>query len=138
MSTILVIEDQFLASYDLECTFKDRGYDVRHTATPADALAQYRALRQRNELAAIVCDNRLIDDKPAAKLLYGAIRTRDAETLFIVYSGFPPDDLPGDDPRLAIVRKPFVDQVLARVEALGPSRSKGRTFPSPLRRREAA
>jgi DNA-binding NtrC family response regulator len=86
MSIVLIIEDQFLVSYDLECAFKERGHKVRHAATAQDALAQYRALRERDELIAVVCDNRLIDNKPVAKSLYSAIRNNDAETPFIVYS----------------------------------------------------
>lgn len=138
MSTVLVIEDQFLTSYDLECALKERGFDVRHAATEEHALAQYTSLRLGRSLAAIVCDDRLIDNKPAAKVLYSAIRARDAETPFVVYSGFPPDDLPPNDPRLAIVRKPFVKQVLAQIETFAPPFGQGEMHAGPPRHREAA
>jgi DNA-binding response OmpR family regulator len=45
MSTVLVVEDQFLASYELECVLKERGYDVRHAATQSDAIREFHRFK---------------------------------------------------------------------------------------------
>lgn len=134
MRTILVVEDQFLSAYELEWELKERGFSVAHSATMSDALQKFRSLRASRDLAAIVCDNRLIDGKPAALLLYRAVRASDADVPFIVYSGFPPNDLPQHDPRLMMVNKPFTDRVVFYVEKFAGRRKDV----GPDRNREAA
>jgi CheY-like chemotaxis protein len=138
VSTVLIIEDQFIVSYELECLLKEQGYGVQHVATQRDALDSFQVLSGNRELAAVICDNRLIRGVPAAASLYQAIRARDKFTPFIVYSGYPPQGLPQDDPYLKIVRKPCVGQVVAHVGALASSHGKGRAFESPLPSREVA
>lgn len=118
MQTVLIIEDQFLPSYDLECALKERGYDVQQTASASDGLKQFRLLKDDGRLCAVVCDNRLIDGEPAAAELYQAFRQIDRTMPIIVYSGFPPGQLPRIDEYLAVVRKPFIDQVVTRITAL--------------------
>jgi hypothetical protein len=70
--------------------------------------------------------------------LYREVRSADPEIPFVVYSGYPPQDLPKNDPRLKVVRKPFSEQVLSFVATFAPPRGKGRVVRPPQRRREAA
>jgi hypothetical protein len=138
VGTVLVIEDQFLESYELEYALKERGYGFLHAATQAGAKRAIRKLIALNDLAAIICDNRLLGDKPAAASLYRRVRAIDVKTPFVVYSGYPPQDLPGNDPRLKLVRKPFIDQVLSFIASLAPPPGKGSALRPPERGREAA
>jgi DNA-binding NtrC family response regulator len=138
VGTVLVIEDQFLESYELECALKERGYEFHHAGTQAGAMRAIRKLIAQNDVDAIICDNRLLGDQPAAAFLYRQVRAMDAKTPFVVYSGYPPQDLPKDDPRLKVVRKPFIDQVLSFIETITPPGGRGSAFRSLQRRREAA
>ena len=139
MSTVLVVEDQFLAGFELEYALKERGYAVRHVATINDALKAFRALRASGDLGGVVCDNRLLGGKAAATALYHAMRGEDPHFPFVVYSGYPPTDLPTEDQLLAVVHKPFVEQVVSHLVTFVPVRGKG-PLPTkaPFQRREAA
>jgi DNA-binding NtrC family response regulator len=97
MSTVLVVEDEFIASYDLEVRLKEKGYAVQLAATKAAAVQLFARLSKSRDLAAVVCDNRLINGKPAAVSVYHRVRSQNAKVPFVVYSGFPPHDLPRDD-----------------------------------------
>jgi len=137
MSTVLVIEDQFLAGYELECLLKDSGYAVRHVATQPDAISMVERLSSTGELVAIICDNRLISGEPAATSLYRAVRRQHPTMPFIVYSGYPPEDLPHGDAQLKIVRKPFADRVLSHVRSFTAPLTKGRPAQAPRHRKAA-
>jgi DNA-binding NtrC family response regulator len=138
MKTVLIIEDEFIAGYELGYLLKAAGYTVEFTAMPSTAMQLFRRLNRTGELAAVVCDNRLLGDRPAASALYAAIRAQAPEMPFVVYSGYPPKDLPKDDPRLRIVHKPFANEVVALVARFAPVRAKGRAFRRAAHRRDAA
>jgi CheY-like chemotaxis protein len=113
MSTVLVIEDQFIEGFELEHRLNELGYDVELAATRGSAFELFRQLE--SDLAAIVCDNRLIGGEPMAAALYRHVRANRCAVPFIVYSAFPPQDLPKNDPLLKVVAKPFSDDVIAHV-----------------------
>ena len=138
MSTVLVVEDQFLASYELECVLNERGYEVRHAATQSDAIREFHKFKAGGQLAAVVCDNRLIDGVQAAASFYRHVRAWDTHMPFIIYSGFPPADLLKDDPRLKTVRKPFIEQVVSYVRAFAPAQGKSRASRARMPKSEAA
>jgi CheY-like chemotaxis protein len=126
MPTVLVIEDEFLVGYELEHRLKALGYDVKLAGTEASAVELFRKLHKQGALAAVMCDNRLINGAPAAASVYTQVRAASASTPFIVYSGFPPEDFPTDDPHLVVVRKPRIDDAIDVVSRLfAPSRGKG-------------
>jgi CheY-like chemotaxis protein len=124
MNTVLVVEDSFLESYELEYQLKERGYRVDITATFDGAHERFGRLR--DDLAAIVCDNRLISGEAVASIFYRYVRTHDPSLPFVVYSAFPPRDLPNDDPLLATVAKPFSDDVIRHVQEMAPLRGERR------------
>jgi len=138
MRTVLVIEDQFLESFELEYQLRKRGYEVQHTATVDGGIQFFRSLEARGELAAIICDNRLIGGAPAATFIYRQVRSVDPKMPFIIYSGFPPQDLPSDDPLLAIVLKPFTERVLSLLSQLAPPPAQGRPVGLPELTSDAA
>ena len=138
MSTVLVIEDEFIASYDLEVRLKEKGYTVQLAATKAAAAQLFARLSKSRDLAAVVCDNRLISGTPAAVSIYRHVRSQSAEVPFVVYSGFPPHNLPRDDARLKVVQKPAVDDAIAFVEKFAPPRSNRQVSRPAEPRREAA
>jgi hypothetical protein len=109
MRTVLLVEDCFIESYELEYRLKELGYTVKIAATLDGAKELVRQLG--DHLAAIVCDNKLISGEPVAANFYAYVRSRAASMTFIVYSGFPPRMLSKNDPFLAVVRKPFIDEV---------------------------
>jgi DNA-binding NtrC family response regulator len=110
MRTVLVVEDSFLESYELEYRLQELGYAVQIVATLEAAKERFRGLGAN--LAAIVCDNRLLRGEPIGSKFYTHVRSRQPSMPFVVYSGFPPQDLPKDDPLLASIRKPFMDDVI--------------------------
>ena len=110
MRTVLVVEDSFLESYELEYSLRELGYTVAIAATLETAEQRFRGLY--GDLAAIVCDNKLLRGEPIGARFYAHVRSRQPFLPFVVYSGFPPQDLPKDDPLLAVVRKPFMDDVI--------------------------
>ena len=118
-ATVLIVEDSFLDSYDLECRLQELGYRVEIAGTLRGARRSFRRLI--GDLAAIVCDNRLVGGSAIASRLYRAVRMEARAIPFIVYSGFPPGDLPKDDPFLRIVVKPFSDDVIAHLHQLAPA-----------------
>ena len=109
MHTVLIVEDNFVESYELEYQLKELGYAPKIVATLDGAREIVRQLGDR--LGAIVCDNRLISRAPIATTFYAYVRSRMPSIPFIVYSAFPPRELPKDDPFLAVVTKPFMDDV---------------------------
>ena len=113
MRTVLVVEDSFLESYELEYRLKELGHTVEIAATLETAKDCFRELGVN--LAAIVCDNKLLRGEPVGSEFYAHVRSRQPTIPFIVYSGFPPQDLPKDDPLLAVVRKPFMDDVIRQL-----------------------
>jgi hypothetical protein len=114
--TVLLVEDSFIESYELEYRLKELGYSVKIAATLDGAKELVRQLGDR--LVAIVCDNKLISGDPVAATFYAYVRSRVASMPFIVYSGFPPGELPTDDPFLAVVTKPFMDDVFKHLRLL--------------------
>ena len=136
MRNVLIIEDGFLDSYEIEYCLKELGYRVEIAGTLRGAREYLRRLG--GDLAAIVCDNRLISGTPVASLLYREVRTADPAVPFIVYSAFPPDDLPTEDPLLRIVVKPFSDDVIRHVRQLVPGPPLGRPVRTSRHSREAA
>lgn len=121
MRAVVVVEDQFLESYELECRLKDRGYEAFPTATRASALAAIRELYASDKLAGVITDNRLINGESAALSIYAQLRALSRDIPIAVYSAFPPLDLPTTDPRLKIVRKPFCDEAVGFVSRFGRS-----------------
>ena len=112
MRAVVVVEDQFLESYELECRLKDRGFETFPTATRAAALATINELHASGNLAGVICDNRLIDGDAVAVTIYSHVRRLSRDIPFVVYSAFPPQELPVPDPRLKLVRKPFSDEAV--------------------------
>ncbi len=108
-SSILIVEDDFLESYELETRAAQLGYRPALTSTHQGAVELFEQLN--GSLAGIICDNRLIAGEPAAERIYRYVRARAASLPFAIYSGFPPRHLPNDDPFLKIVAKPFSDDV---------------------------
>jgi DNA-binding NtrC family response regulator len=138
MRTVLVVEDSFVESYDLEYRLRELGYTVKIAATLATAKECFS--EQDGELAAIVCDNRLIGGEPIGSQFYAHARSRQPSLPFIVYSGFPPEDLPKEDSLLAIVRKPFMDDVikhLRRFHSISGTRPRRHVLPIPPDREAA-
>jgi CheY-like chemotaxis protein len=136
MRTVLLVEDSFVESYELEYRLKELGYTAKIAATLEGAKECLRQLD--GGLAGIVCDNRLISGKPIAATFYAYARSRASSIPFIVYSAFPPWELRKDDPFLAVVRKPFMDDVLKHLRVLGPIAHKRETVLSIPSGREAA
>ena len=102
----------------------------------ADAKKCLRQLTGR--LAAIVFDNKLISGEPVAATFYAYARSRASTIPFIVYSAFPPRELPKDDPFLAVITKPFMDEVFRQLSLFASMTGKTRA-PLALRAdREAA
>jgi DNA-binding NtrC family response regulator len=136
MRTVLLVEDSFLESYELEYRLRELGYEVELAATLEIATERFRVLERT--LAAVVCDNRLVNGKPVASKFYAHVRARRPSMPFVVYSGFPPADLPQDDPLLAVVRKPFMDEVITQLRrsALIVDNSKT-VMPTPCHREAA-
>jgi len=110
MRTVLLVEDSFIESFELEYRLKELGYTVKIVATLEGARECLRQLH--GSLAGIICDNRLISGEPVAARVYAYARSRTSSIPFVVYSAFPPRDLPEDDPLLAVVTKPFIDEVI--------------------------
>ena len=136
MRTVLLAEDSFIESYELEYRLRELGYEVELAATLEIATERFHVLERT--LVAIVCDNRLVNGKPVASKFYGHVRARRPSMPFVVYSGFPPDDLPKDDPLLAVVRKPFMDGVIKHVRRSDSIVDKRKTvLPTPSRREAA-
>jgi hypothetical protein len=118
MNTVLVVEDSFLESYELEVSTERASYRVDITATFDGAHERFGRLR--DDLAAIVCDNRLISGEAVASNFYSYVRAHDPSLPFVVYSAFPPRDLPKGDPLLATVAKPFSDDVIRHIREMAP------------------
>lgn len=108
-SGLLIVEDDFLESYELESRAAQLGYAPALTGTRQGAVALFERLN--GALAGIVCDNRLIAGEPVAEWLYRCVRERAATLPFAVYSGYPPLHLPKSDAFLKVVAKPFSDDV---------------------------
>jgi hypothetical protein len=136
MRTVLIVEDSFVESYELEYQLKELGYAPKTVATLDRAREFVRQPGDR--LAAIICDNKLISGEPIATTFYAYVRSRMASTPFIVYSAFPPRALPKDDPFLAVVTKPFMDDVFKHLRLFASIIDKKRTAPSAQPNREAA
>jgi hypothetical protein len=75
--------------------------------------------------------------QPIAATFYAYARLGASSLPFIVYSAFPPWELPKDDPFLAVVRKPFMDEA-KHLRLLGPMDDKRQTVMSIPSDREAA
>jgi DNA-binding NtrC family response regulator len=136
MRTVLLVEDSFLESYELEYRLRELGSEVELAATLEIATERFRALE--GNLAAVVCDNRLVNGKPVASKFYADVRARRPSMPFVVYSGFPPEDLPKDDPLLAVVRKPFMDEVIKHLRRFTSIVEKRKTVRPTPSHREAA
>ena len=136
MRTVLLVEDSFIESFDLECRFKEMGYAVKIAGTLAQAKEVLRKLD--GDIAGIVCDNRLICGEPGAATFYAYSRSRASSIPFVVYSAFPPTELPKDDPFLAIVTKPFLDDVIKHVRHFASILDKKRAVLPAQLHREAA
>jgi hypothetical protein len=122
MRTILLVEDSFIESFEVEYRLKELGYAVKIAATLDGAKEYVRKLH--GSLAGIVCDNRLISGEPVAVTFYAYARSRAPSIPFVVYSAFPPRELPKDDPLLAVVTKPFIDDVIKHLScSIGPRRT---------------
>ena len=136
MSTVLLVEDNFLESYELELRLRELGYQVELAATREIATERFRVLERG--LVAVVCDNKLVTGKPFASTFYTYVRARLPSMPFVVYSGFPPEDLPKGDPFLAIVRKPFMDEVTKHLRRFALILDKRKAvLPTPPRREAA-
>ena len=136
MRTVLIVEDSFVESFELEYQLKELGYASKIVATIDRAREFVRQLGDR--LAAIICDNKLISGEPIATTFYAYVRARMPSTPFIVYSAFPPRALPKDDPFLAVVTKPFMDDVFKRLGILASILDKKQAALSDQPNREAA
>jgi hypothetical protein len=88
MRTVLLVEDSFLESYELEYRLRELGYEVELAATLEIARERFRVLERT--LVAVVCDNRLVSGKPIASKFYAHVRARQPSMPFVVYSGFRP------------------------------------------------
>ena len=127
MRTVLIVEDSFVESYELEYRFKELGYAVKIAAMLEDARQLVRQLG--DGLAVIVCDNKLISGEPVAATFYSYVRSRMPSIPFIVYSAFPPKGLPKTDPLLAVVTKPFMDDVFKHLRPVHTIEKKPVTRP---------
>lgn len=136
MGTVLLVEDSFLESYELEHRLRELGYQVELAATLEISKERFRALEAN--LVAVVCDNKLVSGQPIGSKFYAYVRARRPWMPFVVYSGFPPEDLPKDDPLLAIVRKPFMDRAIKHLRRFSLIADKRKSVPSRPAHREAA
>ena len=135
MRTVLVVEDSFLESFDLEYRLKELGYRVEIAATLEQAKACFRELD--GQLAGIVCDDRLISSEPIAGIFYAYARSRAPAVPFVLYSASPPRELPTDDPFLAVVTKPFMEDVIKHLRHFASVLNKKYLVPIPPDREAA-
>ncbi|MGB9367873.1 MAG: hypothetical protein WCE79_17865 [Xanthobacteraceae bacterium] len=136
MRTVLLVEDSFVESYELEYRLKELGYAVEITATLGGAKECLCQLHDR--LAGIVCDNKLIGGQAIAATFYAYTRSRASSVPFIVYSAFPPRELPKDDPFLAVITKPSMDDVVKHLRLFASIKGNRRTASPMSADREAA